>query len=266
VSGFISDCLGEMRAYIPASIFKLTLTSLAEESGYSQMLAKRLVTKKCLWLIRMDKEDIAKVHASDLVGKFNPMAQGLDIIEIGALLGALPEKFNNDPDGRKQKLRTALEQAFKSMWTQQQKNLPEQSGQGHTRLHEKIIKVRHAAYKCQSPAYFGRGTLHRLDAVSPSASQSALSITDEIAHIRSNSTSLSSGSWLARGRSFEEDDGTPIFSTTNPMITRSNNISMGCDAEAPPNVASIAKKLSAMFNPAAVRPVSAKYPTIVEQL
>ena len=147
VADYIHNCLVDTRAFIPASIFKNSVASLASEAGYSRALAHRLFTKKCLWLVRMSITDINKIHASDLTGKFNPIAQGLDIIEMGSLMAAYPEKFANDSDGRKQKLRLQLEQSFKDMWTQ---------------LHRGTLpkaKTRNAVYDKQVPAYQERLSL-----------------------------------------------------------------------------------------------------------
>jgi hypothetical protein len=239
VSGFVSDCLADMRAFIPVSIFKSSLASFVQESGYSQALAKRIMMKKCLWLVRMTKEDIQKIHASDLTGKFNPIAQGLDITELGALLGAIPEKFNNDPDGRKQKLRIALEQSFKVMWTQQQKHLQQQFGQGRASLQGKVRNVRHAAYNNQTPSYFGRPTLHHLDIVTQSSSAASMSPEEEIARIRSQASGMSAvPEYPSRTVSVESQVG----DVSNPMF----GVGSGNVQEGPPNVAAIVKRLSAL--------------------
>jgi hypothetical protein len=240
MSGFVNDCLGEMRAYIPASIFKSTVASLAQDSGYSLVLTKRLITKKCLWLVRMNREDISKIHASDLTGKFNPIAQRLDIIELGALVGALPEKFHNDPDGRKQKLRTALEQSFRALWTQQQNHLQQQLlGLGRASLHLRVKSVRDAAYANQIPAYFGRSTVHRLDAVSPASSQTSLSAEREIARIRNQASGLSAvPEYPSRTVSVESH----IDEVANPMF----GVSSDDVQEGSSHVAAIVKKLSAL--------------------
>jgi hypothetical protein len=137
-----------MRSFVPAKIFKMSVESLAAESGYSHALCKRLMKNKCLWLVRMHEGDIGKIHASDLTGKFNPTAIGLDIVEMGALLASLPESFIGDSDGRKLKLRQSIEMSFKSLWKRQEAS--------HKR-------DRHAAYQNQIPAYRGRETLHSLD-------------------------------------------------------------------------------------------------------
>jgi hypothetical protein len=187
----------------------------------------------------MTKADIQKIHASDLTGKFNPIAQGLDITELGALLGAIPEKFNNDPDGRKQKLRIALEQSFKVMWTQQQKHLQQQFGQGRASLQGKVRNVRHAAYNNQTPAFLGRATLHHLDIVTQSSSAASMSPEEEIARIRSQASGLSAiPEYPSRTVSVESQVG----DVSNPML----RVSSGNVQDEPPNVAAIVKRLSAL--------------------
>jgi hypothetical protein len=56
----------------------------------------------------------------DLIGRFNPIAQGLDIVELAAIFACVPEKFVNDPTGKKNQWRLNLENALREMDKQRQ--------------------------------------------------------------------------------------------------------------------------------------------------
>jgi hypothetical protein len=52
----LSKCLEAMRPFVPVNIASMTLQDL-ESAGLSKSLAKRIMTKRCLWLIRMSQSD-----------------------------------------------------------------------------------------------------------------------------------------------------------------------------------------------------------------
>jgi hypothetical protein len=58
---FSQECLFTMRGFVPPHIFSASLASLVGTDGLSEPLAKRLLSKKCLWLVRMDPQDIQKL-------------------------------------------------------------------------------------------------------------------------------------------------------------------------------------------------------------
>jgi len=66
---FSQQCLFSMRGFVPPNIFSASLSYLVGEVGISEPLAKRLLNKKCLWLLRMDPEDIQRLHEADLLGR-----------------------------------------------------------------------------------------------------------------------------------------------------------------------------------------------------
>jgi hypothetical protein len=66
---FSQECLSTMRGFVPPHIFSASLASLKDTDGLSEPLAKRLLNKKCLWLVRMDPEDILKLHEADLLNR-----------------------------------------------------------------------------------------------------------------------------------------------------------------------------------------------------
>ena len=51
----------------------------------------------------------------ELMGRFNPVAQQLDIIELAAIYACIPEKFLNDPSGRKAEWKLNVENSLKDM-------------------------------------------------------------------------------------------------------------------------------------------------------
>jgi hypothetical protein len=121
VSSLTNEYLVQQRAYIPVDIFSASLENLVQR-GLTTGLAKRLLTKKCLWLLRMPKENIAKLHEADLMGRYNPQGQNLDIVELLAIYAACPTKFDLDTTGKKEAWRAALEESVKAMMKQKDAN------------------------------------------------------------------------------------------------------------------------------------------------
>jgi hypothetical protein len=161
MSVFASECLQTMRGYVPAHIADATLQSLQEQDGLHADLAKRLLTKKCLWLVRMRVVDIERIHEVDLMGPLNPIAQGLDIVELAAIYASVPEKFVHDASGRKAQWRENLENALREIdKLRQTSGLP-------------AAKARNACYKKQPMAPFlHRKTLKRAEIVKSGLAES----------------------------------------------------------------------------------------------
>ena len=109
--------LNTMRGFVPPTIFSTTQSELQEE-GYSKVLAKRLLTKRCLWLVRMTTQDIMRLHEVDLTGKYGFGGQTLDLVEKTALLAVMPARFDNDGRGMKKKYLRELEDSVKQMHQQ----------------------------------------------------------------------------------------------------------------------------------------------------
>jgi hypothetical protein len=132
----LTRCLEAMRPFVPVSIASMTLSEL-ESAGLSRVLAKRIMTKRCLWLIRMDQGDIGKMHAADLSGKYSAEAQNLDAIEMAAIyVWLLDVNFEGDAGGVKRKVRDSLKRGLK-----------EKMGQASS--FDELLKRRNAAYKDQ---------------------------------------------------------------------------------------------------------------------
>lgn len=129
---YTTACFEEMRGFIPSHIFDASILSLVDDDGLSKQLAKRFFMKKCLMLVRLKKDDISKMHIAELSGRFNPSAQGLDIVETAAIYHALPETFLNDHDGKKEQWKCGVEDAFKKMYSQKASNsLPKNAVRFH---------------------------------------------------------------------------------------------------------------------------------------
>lgn len=114
---YVQECLSAMRGIIPPDIFTTSSQDM-ERLGLSASLVKRLNTKKCLWLIRMDAVQINKLHEAELLGKYNYAAQNLDIVETAAIYGALPKAFTLDSSGNKSAWRDRLAASLRQMITQ----------------------------------------------------------------------------------------------------------------------------------------------------
>jgi hypothetical protein len=106
-----------MRGYVPPHIFSASYDSLTQVDMLHADLAKRFLTKKCLWLVRLHPNSIDKIHEVELMGRFNFEAQRLDVVELAAIYAALPEKFTCDPSGKKTQWKSILEQSLKKVDT-----------------------------------------------------------------------------------------------------------------------------------------------------
>jgi hypothetical protein len=149
----LSKCLEAMRPFIPVNIASMTLQDL-ESAGLSKGLAKRIMTKRCLWLIRMNQSDIAKMHVADLTSKYSPEAQNLDVIEMAAIYHwLLGVKFESDAGGRKVKMRDGLKRTLKEKM-------------GAVTSYEDLVKKRNIAYKNQAGPFTDLDAVYTLDVVS----------------------------------------------------------------------------------------------------
>lgn len=119
---FSSECLQIMRSYIPPSIFYESLNTLVNTYNIPKSLASRIMNKKCLWLIRISKEDIQKIHIAEFLGRFNTSGQNLDIVELAAIYACLPNSLHNDHDGKKKIWKANIEENLKSLYIQKNNN------------------------------------------------------------------------------------------------------------------------------------------------
>jgi len=57
----------------------------------------------------MSPDIISRLHEADLLNRYSPDAQKLDLVELAAVYESLPAVFLNDNTGRKQQVRVKLE-------------------------------------------------------------------------------------------------------------------------------------------------------------
>jgi hypothetical protein len=91
--------LRRLRQVVPEDILHTTRSSLQEREGMTPVLVKRLWEKRVLWLVRMSRQSIAKIHPADLQTKYS--YYGCDIMECRAVFSVLPDRFENDQGGEK---------------------------------------------------------------------------------------------------------------------------------------------------------------------
>lgn len=122
VGEFCEQCLERMRSFIPLNIFDCTQEDLVA-LGITIDLAKRILQRQCLWVVRMSTEEISRLHESDLLGRFNSQQQNLDIIETAAIYWSLPREFPVDPTGKKLEWRNAIEDNLRKMLLENDEDL-----------------------------------------------------------------------------------------------------------------------------------------------
>jgi hypothetical protein len=150
-----SESLDFIRGFIPPKIFTYSESQFKGEAAeWPAGLIKRIWQKKVLWLTRLSRVDIERLHEADLYNKYNFQGQGLDLTEIAALYAAVPPKFWNDPSGRKNAWRATLEKTLQDMMEQDENGkLP-------------ASKKKTSLYKAQHAIYGDRNSLFEFEAVS----------------------------------------------------------------------------------------------------
>jgi len=114
VFDFAQQCQERTRTFIPVNIFESSLEDLVE-LGLTVELGKRILQRQCLWLVRMSPAEISRLHDSDLLGRYNSSAQGMDIIETAAIYASLPDRFMFDRNGKKTEWRDNIEENLRQM-------------------------------------------------------------------------------------------------------------------------------------------------------
>jgi hypothetical protein len=122
IYSYAQECLIEQMKFIPPDIYQCTLSMLITDKNIPVALAKRFMSKKCLWLIRMAPSYISKLHYAELQGKYSVEGNNLDIVEILAIYACVPVKFPNDGNGKKALWRKSLEETAKKIITSKENN------------------------------------------------------------------------------------------------------------------------------------------------
>ena len=153
VEPYIFECLQEMRAFVPPWVSQASLDRL-QSSGIAAGLAKRLLSKQCLWLLRLQASDICKLHEADLNGRYGFAGQNLDVVEVAALYGVMPVGgFTNDPSGKKNVYLSHLRDSLRGMMAELDRGTLS------------AAKRRNPVYKLAAPAFAERHSLFQLQGV-----------------------------------------------------------------------------------------------------
>jgi hypothetical protein len=156
--------LEAIRPFVPVNIASMTLRDL-EGAGLSKVLAKRIMTKRCLWLIRMSQSDIAKMHVADLTSKYNPEAQNLDAIEMAAIYRwLLGVNFESDAGEKKCRMRDNLKRILKEKM-------------GPCMSFDELVNKRNAAYKNQIGPFTDLDAVYSKEVVSSEDAFSPVSLS-----------------------------------------------------------------------------------------
>lgn len=132
--------LATVRSAVPPDVFSANWSaSRLEAAGLPPPLAKRVASKRALWLVRAPAERVAKTHVVELRGNYD--CSGLDIVEARAVYAALPTSWENDPNGDK----AAWAQALRDKLVELVKRDP-----GHLKPSER----RHPAWAGSAARYF----------------------------------------------------------------------------------------------------------------
>ena len=115
------SCLRIMQGYVPPKGTYHSTTDL-QELGLSPVLAFRIMTKRCLWLVRETPASIAADTSTDFVTRYDYSKQGLDIVELAAVYACLPARFDavSAEDGRRERWRGTLEYQLKRLMKQKE--------------------------------------------------------------------------------------------------------------------------------------------------
>jgi len=105
-----NTCLRIFKSIVPADIVShCTLATLEDQLPKS--VARRIWMKKALWMTRLSKDHISKLHVADLQTKYS--CQGLDEMELRAVWACLPGRFDNDNKGDKEAWKLSVFEALK---------------------------------------------------------------------------------------------------------------------------------------------------------
>ena len=92
---FAKTSLDTMREFIPSDIVS-TPSAEALRSNHRHLslaLAHRLMTKRCLWVLCLNRDEMLRVDDDSLRGVYNTKGQNLDLVETAAVYAIIPEEF-----------------------------------------------------------------------------------------------------------------------------------------------------------------------------
>jgi hypothetical protein len=120
---YANSCLEIMRGFVPPDAQFMTAAEF-QEMGLQPVLALRMATKPCLWLVREKADFIMSLTSHDMTTRFDYSKQGLDIVELAAIYACLPTRFDDEEeaedDGRREKWRSTLEYQLKRLMKQKE--------------------------------------------------------------------------------------------------------------------------------------------------
>ncbi len=70
VQDYTTECLKTQQGLVPPHIFQSSLISLIDNDNIRKVLAKRFMTNKSIWLVRVSKSDISRIHHHELISTY----------------------------------------------------------------------------------------------------------------------------------------------------------------------------------------------------
>jgi hypothetical protein len=166
-----------MKSFIPPDMANSSVSELIQR-GVPKSLATRIATTKCLWLVRMSPEDIAKFHEADLFGKYNTEGQNLDVVEMAAVFSVLPELFLNDSLGKKEAWRARMEDKLRRLISDQENGTLSPMLQRHSAY--RGLGKRGQFADCENIISFRGDMVSGKDAYAPRSSFKKLALSSQL--------------------------------------------------------------------------------------
>src|SRR5690606_27183890 len=106
--------------------------------------------KPCLWLVRMAKDDISKLHENELFRRYNFEGYNLDLDELCSIFVSLPEIFHNDEKNLKYEWKERLKNKIKHLMNEMENK------------ETNLESIRIDCYRDIEPFIDDRESLHKL--------------------------------------------------------------------------------------------------------
>lgn len=142
--GTLALCM--TRSFVPPDVAEMSEAQIVEELDGNQALGRRLANNRALRLVRMHKNDIAKLHPKDLEGKY--VTHGLDIVELRSVWMAAREApfERTDADGSKRAWLAALQRSLKELSEREARH-----ALGHRARHDAYAGRSHGPFDAAAP-------------------------------------------------------------------------------------------------------------------